>query len=375
MGVLTTSQTSALRVLSHEIHSHPELAYQERHALAAIGGLIEREGHRVERGIGKLETAFRTHIGPPGPSVALLAEYDALPEVGHGCGHNLIAISNVGAFLVAAAVASRLEVGIELIGTPAEENGGGKIDLLDAGVFKKTVAVLSSHPAAQGSWGVGGTCLGVVEKLVTYRGVASHAASSPEKGRNALNAVIRLFTGIDGWRQQLDGDSRVHGIISDGGKAANVIPARAEAIIGLRAREKPTLDAMVDRFVEIAEGAALLTGTKVEITEYLRYYEPVTANAELSDVLAAELARLGIDAPRGQLTTASTDLGNVSQRVPTDAVRFPVTHTPIAGHSDAMREASIADLGHKNALITAEALGAAAVRVATDRALRERISA
>jgi len=127
--------------------------------------------------------------------------------------------------------------------------------------------------------------------------------------------------------------------------------------------------------VEIAEGAALLTGTKVEITEYLRYYEPVTANAELSDVLAAELARLGIDAPRGQLTTASTDLGNVSQRVPTDAVRFPVTHTPIAGHSDAMREASIADLGHKNALITAEALGAAAVRVATDRALRERISA
>ena len=375
MGVLTTSQTSALRVLSHEIHSHPELAYQERHALAAIGGLIEREGHRVERGIGKLETAFRTHIGPPGPSVALLAEYDALPEVGHSCGHNLIAISNVGAFLVAAAVASRLEVGIELIGTPAEENGGGKIDLLDAGVFKKTVAVLSSHPAAQGSWGVGGTCLGVVEKLVTYRGVASHAASSPEKGRNALNAVIRLFTGIDGWRQQLDGDSRVHGIISDGGKAANVIPARAEAIIGLRAREKPTLDAMVDRFVEIAEGAALLTGTKVEITEYLRYYEPVTANAELSDVLAAELARLGIDAPRGQLTTASTDLGNVSQRVPTDAVRFPVTHTPIAGHSDAMREASIADLGHKNALITAEALGAAAVRVATDRALRERISA
>jgi len=375
VGVLTTSQTSALRALSHEIHSHPELAYQERHALAAIGGLIEREGHRIERGIGKLETAFRTHIGPPGPSVALLAEYDALPEVGHGCGHNLIAISNVGAFLVAAAVASRLEVGIELIGTPAEENGGGKIDLLDAGVFKKTVAVLSSHPAAQGSWGVGGTCLGVVEKLVTYRGVASHAASSPEKGRNALNAVIRLFTGIDGWRQQLDGDSRVHGIISDGGKAANVIPARAEAIIGLRAREKPTLDAMVDRFVEIAEGAALLTGTKVEITEYLRYYEPVTANAELSDVLAAELARLGIDAPRGQLTTASTDLGNVSQRVPTDAVRFPVTHTPIAGHSDAMREASIADLGHKNALITAEALGAAAVRVATDRALRERISA
>jgi amidohydrolase len=372
---LTSSQTSALHALSREIHSHPELAYQERQAVAAIGGLLEREGHTVERGIGRLDTAFRARVGPTGPSVALLAEYDALPDVGHGCGHNLIAISNIGAFLVAAAEASRLEVGVELIGTPAEENGGGKIDLIDAGVFKKTLAVLSSHPAAQGSWGVGGTCLGVVEKLVTYRGVASHAASSPEKGRNALNAVIRLFIGIDGWRQQLDGDARVHGIISDGGKAANVIPARAEAIIGLRAREKPTLDAMVERFVEIAEGAALLTGTKVEITEYLRYYEPVKANPQLSDLLAGELARFGIDAPRGQLTTASTDLGNVSQRVPTDAVRFPVTETPIAGHSDAMREASLSDLGHKNALITAEALGAAAVRVATDRSLRERIRA
>jgi metal-dependent amidase/aminoacylase/carboxypeptidase family protein len=186
--------------------------------------------------------------------------------------------------------------------------------------------------------------------------------------------VIRLFIGIDGWRHQLDADARVHGIISDGGKAANVIPARAEALIGLRAREKPTLDAMVERFVEIAEGAALLTGTTVEITEYLRYYEPLRPNAALGDVVAQELARLGVDAPRGHLTTASTDLGNVSQRVPTDAVRFPVTPKPIAGHSDAMREASVTDLGHQNALITAEALGAAAVRLATDRSLRERLA-
>src|SRR5207302_3365702 len=165
MSRLTSPQVDALITLSKDIHAHPELAYQERHALDAIAALLGREGHEVERGVGGLETAFRARVGPKGgKTVALLAEYDALPDVGHGCGHNLIAISNVGAFLVAAAVASRLEVGIELIGTPAEENGGGKIDLLDAGVFKKTVAVLSSHPAAQGSWGVGGTCLGVVEK-------------------------------------------------------------------------------------------------------------------------------------------------------------------------------------------------------------------
>src|SRR2546423_1247287 len=373
MSRLTSLQAEALVSLSKDIHAHPELAYQERHALDAIAALLGREGHQVERGIGGLETAFRARIGPKGgKTVALLAEYDALPDVGHGCGHNLIAISNVGAFL-AAASATTLEVAVELLGTPAEENGGGKIDLIDAGAFDHVCAVLSSHPAAQGVWGVGGSCLGVVQKRVTYHGVASHAAASPERGRNALNAVIRLFIGIDGWRQHLDGSSRVHGIISDGGQAPNVIPSRAEAIIGLRAKEKKTLDEMVDRFVDIAEGAAMLTGTTVDITECLQY-EPLRPNEVVGDALAEELARLGVSAPRGVLTTASTDLGNVSQRIPTDAVRFPVSQKPIARHSDAMREASVTDLAHRNALIAAEALGAAAVRIASDKSLRERIA-
>src|SRR6266849_5670366 len=324
MPTLTTAQTADLTMLSRDIHSHPELAYQERHALAAVADFLERRGHRVERGIGGLETAFRTRTGPKdGPAIALLAEYDALPDVGHGCGHNLIAISNVGAYLVAAANADRLEVGVELIGTPAEENGGGKIDLLRKGVFDRILAALSSHPAGQGGWAVSGTGLGVVGKRVTFTGVASHAGSAPEKGRNALNAVIRFFVGIDGWRQQLETDSRVHGFISDGGQAMNVVPSRAEAIFGLRAKERRTLDGMVERFGEIAHGAALLTGTNVEIAEYLPYYEPVKANLALGDVIAAELQRQGITPERGILVTASTDLGNVSTRVPTDWVRFP----------------------------------------------------
>jgi amidohydrolase len=375
VSVLTSAETRALEDLSREIHAHPELAYEERHAVDAIATLLERRGHAVERGFGDIDTAFRARIGPTGASLALLAEYDALPEVGHGCGHNLIAISNVGAFLVAAKAAKRLEVGIELIGTPAEERGGGKIDLLKAGAFARTLAALSSHPAAQAVWAVSGTGLGVVGKRVTYAGVAAHAGSAPEKGRNALNAVIRLFIGIDGWRQQLEATSRVHGVITDGGKAMNVVPARAEAIFGLRAERKETLDEMVERFVEIARGAALLTATTVEIGEYLPYYAPVRANRALGDVIAEELATLGVRAERGVLVTASTDLGNVSQVVPTDAVRFPVTERPIAGHSDAMREASVGGLAHRNALIAAEALGAAAVRVATDKALRERIAA
>jgi len=375
MPTLTTPQTADLVGLSRDIHAHPELAYQERHALGAISAFLEHHGHRVERGSGGLETAFRTRLGPKdGPAIALLAEYDALPDVGHGCGHNLIAISNVGAFLVAAASASRLEVAVELIGTPAEESGGGKIDLLRKGVFDRIVAVLSSHPDSQGGWGVSGTGLGVVGKRVTFTGVASHAGSSPEKGRNALNAVIRFFIGIDGWRQQLEPDSRVHGVISDGGKAMNVVPARAEAIFGLRAKERATLDGMVERFGEIAKGAALLTSTNVEIAECLPYYEPVKADRALGDLVAAELARLGVTPARGVLVTASTDLGNVSTKVPTDWVRFPVSEKPVPGHSDQMREASVSDLAHRNALMTAEVLGAAAVRVATDKALRERIA-
>ena len=375
MPTLTTPQTADLVGLSRDIHAHPELAYQERHALGAISAFLERHGHRVERGIGGLETAFRTRVGPKdGPAIALLAEYDALPDVGHGCGHNLIAISNVGAYLVAAANAARLEVGVELIGTPAEENGGGKIDLLGKGIFDRILAALSSHPSGQGDWVVSGTGLGVVGKRVTFTGVASHAGSAPEKGRNALNAVIRFFVGIDGWRQQLQADSRVHGFINDGGKAMNVVPSRAEAIFGLRAKERETLDGMVERFGDIAKGAALLTGTKVEIAEYLPYYEPVKANLALGDVIAAELERLGLTPVRGVLVTASTDLGNVSTRVPTDWVRFPVSEKPVPGHSVEMRDASASDLAHRNAMITAEALGAAAVRLATEKALRERIA-
>jgi metal-dependent amidase/aminoacylase/carboxypeptidase family protein len=155
----------------------------------------------------------------------------------------------------------------------------------------------------------------------------------------------------------------------------NVVPARSEAVFGLRAKDRGTLDAMVDRFTAIANGAAQLTGTTVEIAEALPYYAPVSAHRGLGDVIAEELARRGVAADRGTLVTASTDLGNVSQQVPTDWIRFPVTTAPIAGHSDAMREACVTDLAHRNALITAEALGAAAVRIATDRALRDSLRA
>jgi amidohydrolase len=364
-----------LIALSSEIHADPELAYKEERAVARIRDLLVKHGHAVEMGIGGLPTAFRARVGPDGPSVALLAEYDALSGVGHGCGHNLIAMTNVGAFLLAATDPTRLQVAVELIGTPAEEDGGGKVDLLNAGAFSNVGYALSTHPAAGGDWAVSATGLGIVGKRVIYRGESSHAGSSPDRGRNALNGLIRLFTGIDGWRQRLPSTSRVHGIVDFGGDAVNVIPERAEGRFGLRAKDLTTLEDMVATFTDVAQGAALQTGTTVEITTYLQMYAPVAANTALGDVVADQLRERGVEPQRGTLVSASTDLGNISQKVPTDWIRFPVTRSPISGHSTAMREACVSDLAHENAMLTIEALAAAVLRVATDGAVRTRIGA
>ena len=352
-----------LVALSRAIHADPELAYQEHRSAERLCAFLETHGHGVERGYGGLPTAFRAHVGPPGQAVALLAEYDALPGVGHGCGHNLIAMTNVGAFLIAAQ-AKDLKLGVEVIGTPAEEHGGGKIDLLNAGAFDHVVAALSSHPSSQAEWVVSATGLGVIGKKVVFRGVASHAGSAPERGRNALNGVIRLFTGIDGWRQMLPSDARVHGVITDGGLVRNVIPARAEAVFGIRAKDPRFLQEMIATFERIAQGAALQTGTTVEIETDMPLFDPVTADARIGDLLAAELEKRGVTPQRGTLVTASTDLGNVSQKVPTDWIRFPVTETAIAGHSDAMRAACVSDRAHENAFACTAALAGAATALA-----------
>ena len=356
--------------LSREINADPELAYEEHRAVSRIAALLEKHGHRVQRELGGLPTAFRARVGPPGAAVALLAEYDALPEVGHGCGHNLISMTMVGAFLTAAAQAKDLQVGVELVGTPAEEKGGGKIDLLEKGVFDQTVAALFSHPGAGGEWSVSERLLGITLRRVTYEGLAAHAAVSPEKGRNALTALIALFVAVDGWRQHLPSSARVHGIVREGGVASNIIPSRAVGDFGIRATEMRALDEMVATFEEMAKGAALQTGTTVSITEEMRPYLPVEANPKLGEALARELLRRGKSPARGRLVTASGDIGNVSQKVPTDYIGFPVSADEIPGHSHRMREASVSDYAHESAFVVIESLAAIALRVATDAEFR-----
>ena len=217
--------------------------------------------------------------------------------------------------------------------------------------------------------------MGIVGKTVQFFGLASHAAYSPEKGRNALSAAVRLFLGVDGWRQHLPANTRVHGIITKGGAASNIIPDLAECDFGLRAETMDVLDGMVATFRDIVEGVAMQTGTRAEIDDKMRLYAPVKPNHKIGDLLIAELERRKIEVERGVLTLASTDFGNVSQIAPADYIGFPVSTTPISGHSHVMRDASATDLAHANAMITAEVLATTTVRIATDPEVRKALVA
>ncbi len=364
-----------LVTLSRGIHAEPELGFTEHRAVARIAEVLTAHGHAVERGLGGVETAFRARIGPPGPTVALLAEYDALPDLGHACAHNLITMTTVGAFLLAARDSRALQVGVALIGTPAEEGGGGKVKLLEAGAFAGVIAALSSHASADANWVVSEGLLGRSRWQVRFTGVSAHATVSPRSGRNALNAVIALFNGVAAWGVQWPEGSHVNGIISEGGVAPNIIPARAVAEFGLRARTPQELTAVEQQFTAIARGAAQQTGTTVELLETAPRYDAPKVNAALAELLDAELRMTGTQSLRGVRISASSDIGNVSQVLPADYIAFPVTPAAIPGHSVEMRAAAVSDLAHRNAMLVTEVLASSVRRIASDAGLRDRIAA
>jgi amidohydrolase len=370
--------------ISLDIHAHPELNYQEYHAAKVLADALEHHGFQVERGVGGVETAFRAVMQGgqgDGPTVALLAEYDALPGIGHGCGHNLIAMSNLGAGLAAKAAMSSLPGRLVVLGTPAEEGGGGKIRLLEAGVFQGVDVALSSHPSSNRtiipsdiprdqSWS-----LAMVGYRYAYHGKAAHAAVVPHEGINALNAVIHLFTGIDALRQHLREDVRIHGIITDGGKAPNVVPDFAAANFMLRSRDRGYLHEVVEKVRRVAEGAAQITGARLEIMPAHPLYENVRPNAVLVQAVRANAEAIGMpidDTPPGwNGGGASTDFGNVSQALPAYYLRFAVSQEPVPGHSTQMAEAARSPLAHDNALATAKVLALTACDLLANSALLE----
>ncbi|MCH7786998.1 MAG: M20 family metallopeptidase [Chloroflexi bacterium] len=357
--------------ISLDIHSHPEINFEEHYSAKLLADALEQHGFKVERGVGGVETAFRGTIEGgkgDGPTIALLAEYDALPDVGHGCGHNLIAISNLGAGLGIKAVMESLPGRLVVLGTPAEEGGGGKVRMLAAGVFEDIDITLSSHPSSNvtiipteipinESWS-----LAMVGFRYAYHGKSAHAAVMPEAGINALNAVVHLFTGIDAMRQHLREDTRIHGIITDGGKAANVVPEFAAANFMLRCRDREYLKVIVEKVKQVAEGAALLTGARLEILPADPLYENVIPNATMAKVARANAEAIGmhldtLPAGRRQGGSASTDFGNVSQVVPSFAMTFSISEEPVPGHSLLLAAAAKTPLANDNAISVAKVLG------------------
>jgi amidohydrolase len=266
-----------LERLSHQIHANPELAFKEERAAAWLTDFLETHGAQVERGVGGLPTAFRaTILGQgPGPTIAIMAEYDALPNIGHACGHNVIATSGAGAGAAVAAALSTLSFGgrIQVIGTPAEEGGAGKVKLMEAGVFKDVDAAMMVHGRCGTQ--IWRPSLGIIKVTCEFFGKAAHASSWPWRGVNALNAMIQLFVSLDQARQQIRPEARIHGVITRGGEQANIIPEYTAAEFYLRAPTRDYCKELLRRFEGCAEGAATATGCTVTVTADPIIHDPL----------------------------------------------------------------------------------------------------
>jgi amidohydrolase len=313
-----------LAALSHNLHSHPEIAMQEYQAMAWITEALESEGFAIERGICELPTAFRAVYGKGKPVIAFIAEYDALPGLGHACGHNLIATAAVATAIGAKGAVNALGGSIQVIGTPAEELTGGKIVMVERGAFKGLDAAMMLHPAAHDSATI--TALACIPLDVEFFGRESHAAAHPELGINALDAMILAFNGIGALRQQLPGDVRIHGVITDGGQATNIIPGHSAAHFLLRTNDRNYMDELRGNVLSCFKGAALATGARLEYKwEEDSYYAPMRNNRKLAELYIGNMSALGHEVPfyDDEQSFGSTDMGNLSQAV-------PAIHTSVA---------------------------------------------
>ncbi len=354
--------------LALRIHANPELCYQEEKAAAWLTEFLDRQGCRVERGAGGVPTAFRAEApgGGAGPTVAVMAEYDALPAIGHACGHNVIATAAAGAGAALAAVGGRgLPGRVVVIGTPAEEGGAGKVRLLQAGVFRDVDVAMMIHPLCRTRlWR---PALGLTKAKVEYFGKAAHASSAPWQGVNALNALIGLFNALDAMRQQLRPDARLHGVITAGGQQANIIPEYTAAEFYLRSPDRAYLKELRRRFEAAAEAAALATGARVQVTFDPIVHEPMKPNFTMLELFGKNLERLGVrvDAEDTQ-GYGSTDAGNVSQALPTIHPYIQVAPDGVANHSREFTEAAASPLARAAMVAAAKALAMTALDLLGD---------
>ncbi|HYI61678.1 MAG TPA: M20 family metallopeptidase [Acidimicrobiales bacterium] len=345
--------------VSHRIHERPELAFAEHHAHDLLTEVLEGEGLAVERSAYGLATAFAARAGTEGPTVVVCCEYDALPGIGHACGHNVIAAAGLGAGLAAAAVADQAGGRVLVLGTPAEEGGGGKQLMIDAGALDGVAAAVMVHPAgADLRWM---DTLAIQRVTVTYRGHAAHAAAAPEKGRNALDAAVLGYVNVAALRQHITPAERVHGIFTEAGQAANVVPDRAVAQWYVRSPSRDGLAALRERVVACLRAGAAAAGCTMEEDWYDPAYDELVGVESFDDLYAANAARLGRTVLRPGLdgvpaVVGSTDMGNVSQHVPAIHPMIQVAPPEVAIHTSAFVGHARAPEGDRAVLDGAKAL-------------------
>jgi amidohydrolase len=368
--------TPQLLATSHDIHANPELAFREQRACARLADELEQGGFTVERGAGGVPTAFKATYsgGQPGPTIAILAEYDALPGIGHGCGHNVIASSALGAGLALARAGVPFPGTVLVVGTPAEEGGGGKILLAEAGVFNDVDLAYMLHPSQTNMVKRGSLANSRVE--VVFHGRAAHAAGAPDLGINALEAVIQTFVGINARRLHMRDDARVHGIITDGGKAVNIIPDRAAARFSVRARDRAYQRRLMEMVHQAADAGALATGATLEWTE-TRGYSNMIANVVVADVFAQHLRATGrqVDEPRPNQRMGSTDMGDISQIMPAVHAYLSIAPRDVPNHTVGFTAAAASPAGDKAVSDGALAMAQTAADFFADPSLVERAKA
>jgi amidohydrolase len=359
--------------LSQDIHAHPELAFGEHRACRALTSWLEEEGFAVTGKVAGLDTAFVAAWGHGSPRIAFMLEYDALPDIGHGCGHNLIAAGGItAATAVRRALGHRFDGTLLVIGSPAEEGGGGKIIQLEAGVFDDVDAAMMFHPGDRSlPWRHSLAC---VTLRIAFTGVAAHASKNPEDGRNALTAVIQLFTAVDGLRQHIGSHARVHGIITNGGSAASVIPHLAEAEMLVRHRTVAEAQALAQRVRDCAAAAALATGTSVTVTEPVPVYAERKSNRVMAQTLVRHLADLQVamEPPSAANPAGSSDVGNVSQKLPVIHPYLQIVPRGTPSHSPEFRDAAASPQAQQAMLRMACGLGRTAVDLFLDPPLLAR---
>ena len=363
-----------LIAVSRDIYDHPELKFEEFRASKLLAEKLEEAGFTVELGVADLETAISA-VHPAksdGPTVAILGEYDALPGIGHACGHNLIAAAGLGAALAVGAIKKDLPGKLIFFGTPGEEGGGGKVKMVDAGLFKEIDAAMMFHPSSHTVVDRGS--LAITEVEIEFAGKASHASGSPEKGINALDAVIQTFNGINALRQHIEDGARIHGIITDGGAKPNIVPEHAAACFYVRAPGNAYRDELLEKLRLCAEGAALATGATLDFKIVGHSYKAMKPNGVIGDAFVKNLAELGepLNPPPPDAGMGSTDMGDVSQAIPSIHAYIQICENEVAGHSREFAEASASKRGEEVLLIAAKAMAMTAIDLFTNPELIKR---